>query len=188
MTKLQLAQNEDADELISKDPLALLIGMVLDQQITIEKAFSGPLVLKQRLGHFPDAKEIADYDADKLIEVFATPPAIHRFPAANAKRVQELCTIIVNEYEGDPEQIWKRANSGEELYKNVLALPGFGQRKAKIFVALLGKQLDVQPSGWREASKPFGDQGVFFSVADITDSVTLAKVREHKKAEKAKAK
>lgn len=188
MTKLQLAQNNSADELISKEPLALLIGMVLDQQITIEKAFSGPLVLQERLGHFPTATEIAEYNPDKLAEIFSTPPAIHRFPAANAKRVQDLCQLIVEKYNGNPEQIWKSAKTGEELFKNIRELPGFGEQKTKIFVALLGKQLGIKPSNWEVVSKPFSDDGTYFSVADITDAETLAQVRAHKQAEKAKAK
>lgn len=188
MTELHLAQNAEADEVISKDPLALLIGMVLDQQITIEKAFSGPLVLQERLGHFPTAKEIAEFDPDKFVEICATPPAIHRFPAANAKRIQDMAQIIVEKYDGDAEKIWTSAESGDDLYKRVHELPGFGEQKAKIFVALLGKQLNVKPSGWQNASKPFGDDNTHFSVADITDPESLAQVRAHKKELKAKAK
>ena len=185
--RLTLAQHSDADALLSADPLALLIGMVLDQQIPLEKAFRGPLDLKERLGGSLDATEIATMDPERLADAFATPPALHRFPRANAKRVQELCRIVVDHYDGQAEQVWTTASGGDELLDRVRALPGFGEQKARIFVALLGKQLGVQPPGWREAAGVFGAEGSFVSVADIVGSESLARVRRFKQERKAAA-
>jgi uncharacterized HhH-GPD family protein len=187
-TTLSLAQNADADKLLSEDPLALLIGMVLDQQIPLEWAFTGPLTLKQRIGRDLDAADLAGRDPDALAKVFATPPALHRFPGSMAGRVQELCRVIADEYDGDPTRIWSEAADGKDLLKRIQALPGFGAQKAKIFVALLGKQLQVRPKGWREAAGEFGADGSYKSVADIKDAKSLEKVRAFKKAMKAEAK
>jgi uncharacterized HhH-GPD family protein len=184
---LRIAQNEEADQLVSEDPLALLIAMVLDQQIPLERAFTSPLDLKTRLGGRLDAEEIAAMDPDKLAAVFSARPALHRFPAANAKRVQELCGIIVSEYHGHPAEIWEQAASGEDLLRRVRALPGFGEQKARIFVGLLGKQLGVRPPGWEEAAGRYGVPGTFLSVADIVDSESLARVRAYKAQLKAAA-
>jgi uncharacterized HhH-GPD family protein len=181
MPELCLAQRPEADALLSRDPLALLIGMVLDQQMPLEWAFTGPLTLTERLGHELDVKELADYEPEKLAKVFAKPPAIHRFPSAMAARVQALCQLIVSEYDGEPAGIWTGVKDGE-------ALPGFGKHKAAIFVALLGKQYGVTPRGWRDAAGAFGKRGSLLSVADITDGATLLKVREAKKLAKAAAK
>ncbi|HEY1829224.1 MAG TPA: HhH-GPD-type base excision DNA repair protein [Acidimicrobiales bacterium] len=185
---LHLSGDQQADDLISRDPLALLIGMVLDQQIPLEKAFSSPAVLAQRLGGRLDAAVIAGMDPDALIEIFKERPALHRFPGSMAARVQELCRLIVDEYGGKADAVWKKLPDGSTLVANLRQLPGFGEQKAKIFAALLGKQLGVQPEGWRVASKPFGEEGSFLSVADIVDTASLAKVRAHKQAMKAKAK
>ena len=185
--KLRLAQDADADALLSRDPLALLIGMVLDQQIPLEKAFTSPLVLTQRLGHDLDAREIAEYDPAKLTELFSTPPALHRFPGSMAGRVQELCRVLVEKYGGDPAAVWDTGDAGE-LLKRLKALPGFGDQKARIFLALLGKQRGVRPRGWREASAPYGDDGSRMSVADITDPASLLEVRAYKQQMKAAAK
>ena len=186
---LHLAQDPAADKLLSKDPLALLIGMVLDQQIPLEWAFKGPHTLLQRLtAKKLDAAALAAMDPDELAAVFSTPPALHRFPAANAKRVQELCRIVVEQYKGKAERIWTTAATGDELLKRVKALPGFGEQKARIFVALLGKQLGVQPPGWQEAAGDFGRPGTYLSVADITDAETLGRVRQYKQEKKAAAK
>jgi uncharacterized HhH-GPD family protein len=185
---LHLSGDKEADALISKDPLALLIGMVLDQQIPLEKAFSSPAVLAQRLGGRLDAATIAGMDPDALIEIFKERPALHRFPGSMAARVQELCRLIVDEYGGKADAVWKKLPDGTTLVARLRQLPGFGEQKAKIFAALLGKQLGVQPEGWRVASKPFGEEGSFLSVADIVDTETLGKVRAHKQAMKAKAK
>ena len=186
--KLALSQDASADRLLSKDPLALLIGMVLDQQIPLEWAFSGPLRLKERLGGTLDARAIADMDPDAFTAVFADRPALHRFPAANAKRVQELCRMIVDEHGGKADNVWKKATTGAELYARVKALPGFGEQKARIFVGLLGKQLGVRPEGWEQAAGDYGKPGTYLSVADITDQASLEKVRAAKQQKKAAAK
>ena len=178
----------EANELLSRSPLALLIGMVLDQQVTLEKAFTGPLDLVRRLGHEPTTAELAEFDPVALADIFAERPALHRFPRAMAARVQEVARLIMNEYDGDPALLWSSAKTGAELLKRVCALPGFGAQKAQIFVALLGKQLGVQPPGWREAAGTFGAEGTRFSVADITDAESLGEVRSHKQAMKAAAK
>lgn len=185
---LHLSQDEAADELLTQDPLALLIGMVLDQQVPLEWAFSAPLLLKQRLGGNLDPSEIADMDPAALARAFLQRPALHRFPAANAKRVQELCRLIVDDYEGKPATIWQTAPSGEELFRRIKALPGFGEQKARIFVGLLGKQLGVRPPGWREAAGKYGQPGTFMSVADITDQTSLGRVRAYKQQLKAASK
>ena len=187
-TKLALSQVPAADELLSSDPLALLIGMVLDQQVPLEWAFAAPLRLKERLGGRLDAAEMAGMEPDAWVKAFTERPALHRFPAANAKRVQELCRIVVEQYGGRADRVWKEALSGAELLANVKALPGFGDQKARIFVALLGKQLGVQPAGWQEAAGDYGKPGTFMSVADIVDPETLGKVRSYKQEKKAAAK
>jgi uncharacterized HhH-GPD family protein len=185
---LWLPVGDDANALLSRSPLALVIGMVLDQQVTIEKAFSSPAVLVERLGHEPDAAELAGYDPEALAAVFAQPPALHRYPRAMAARVQELCRLIADRYDGDPDRIWSGVRSGDELLGRVAELPGFGAQKAQIFVALLGKQLGVRPKGWREAAGPFGGRTSYRSVADIVDADSLARVRAYKQGLKAAAK
>jgi uncharacterized HhH-GPD family protein len=188
VTSLHLSGDADADQLLSEDPLALLIGMVLDQQIPLERAFSSPRDLRDRLGGKLDAATVADMAPDELVAVFSERPALHRFPASNAERVQQLCRIVVQDYGGDASRVWEGAATGAELLKRVRALPGFGEQKAKIFVALLGKQLGVRPPGWQEVSQPFGDPGTNYSVADITSNESLARVRAHKAQVKAAAK
>src|SRR4051812_29290617 len=121
----------EANELLSRDPLALLIGMVLDQQVPLEKAFSSPYVLSRRLGHAPTAAELAGFDTDELIAIFATPPALHRFPKAMAGRVQEVCRTLVARYDGDAASLWAGAADGAELLKRIGSLPGFGRQKAQ---------------------------------------------------------
>ena len=184
---LVLSGDAAADELLSQEPLALLIGMVLDQQVPLEWAFHSPLELKDRLGGRLDAAEMAEMDPDELRALFAKPPALHRFPGSMGGRVQELCRVLVEEYGGRPDAVWRSAQSGRELLKRVKALPGFGDQKAKIFVALLGKQLGVRPEGWEAAAGDYGRPGSFMSVADITSPDTLAKVREYKRERKAAA-
>jgi uncharacterized HhH-GPD family protein len=178
----------EANELLTRSPLALLIGMLLDQQVPLERAFSAPLDLVRRLGHEPSAAELADFDPAALAAIFSERPALHRYPKAMAARVQELARLIVDQYDGEPERVWTTAKTGAELLKRVSALPGFGAQKAQIFVALLGKQLGVQPRGWREAAGTFGARGSHRSVADITDDQSLAKVRSYKQGLKAAAK
>ena len=185
---LCLAQNPDADRLLTDSPLALLIGMVLDQQIPLEWAFTGPLTLKQRLGRDLDAADLAGRDPDALAKVFATPPALHRFPGSMAGRVQEMCRVVAEDYDDDAANVWAGVKDADELLKRIEALPGFGKMKAKIFLALLGKQLGVRPKGWREASGDFGADRSYKSVADITDGKSLEKVRAYKKEMKAAAK
>jgi uncharacterized HhH-GPD family protein len=185
---LSLPVDAEANELLTRNPLALLIGMLLDQQIPLERAFSAPADLVRRLGHEPTAEELADFDPGRLVAVFSERPALHRFPKAMAARTQVMAQIIVDEYGGDAAALWSTADSGTELVKRVRALPGFGQQKAKIFVALLGKQFGVQPSGWREATTPFGDEGSYVSVADIRDDESLGRVRAYKQELKAAAK
>ncbi|HTW09256.1 MAG TPA: HhH-GPD-type base excision DNA repair protein [Acidimicrobiales bacterium] len=185
---LYLSGDDDADKFLSEDPLALLIGMVLDQQVPLERAFSSPRDLRDRLGGKLDAGAIAAMAPAKLGAAFSERPALHRFPISNAERVQQLCRIIVDEYGGDAAAVWTGAKTGAELFRRVRALPGFGDQKAKIFVALLGKQLGVKPSGWQAASKPFGDPGTTYSVADITGPGSLHAVRAYKAQLKAAAK
>jgi uncharacterized HhH-GPD family protein len=185
---LHLSLSDEADQLLTEDPLALLIGMVLDQQIPLERAFSAPFELKQRLGGTLDVAEIAAMDPDALAEAFGERPALHRFPSANAKRVQALCQIIMDDYDGRAQDVWETAPTGAELLRRVKALPGFGEQKARIFLGLLGKQLGVNPPGWQEAADPFGQSGTYRSVADITGPESLAKVRAYKQQMKAAAK
>lgn len=185
---LHLSQDAEADQLISDDALALLIGMVLDQQIPLERAFRSPYDLQSRLGRKLEAKDIASMEPGELADVFAQPPALHRFPVSMSGRVQQLCRVVVEEYGADPAGIWRTVGNGAELVARVKALPGFGEQKARIFVALLGKQLGVAPAGWREAAEPFGRAGSFLSVADIDGPDALARVRAHKAALKAAAK
>src|SRR5271154_1166023 len=187
---LHITGDDKADAVLSRDPLALLIGMVLDQQVTIEKAFSSPAELRQRLGTKGplNAATIAAMDPDELGGVFREQPALHRYPGSMAGRVQAVCRVVADEYGNRADNIWKGVQSGDELIGRLRALPGFGEQKAKIFAALLGKQLGVHPEGWRQATAPYGKEGSSLSVADITDPESLAKVRATKKALKAKAK
>ncbi len=177
-----------ANELLSSDPLALLIGMLLDQQVPLERAFSAPYDLYRRLGHQPTADELAGYDPEALAAVFAERPALHRYPRSMAARVQAMAQLLVANYDGDPGRVWGDATDGAGLLKRVAELPGFGAQKAQIFVALLGKRLGVQPAGWREAAGPFGAEGSYISVADISDSESLGRVRAYKQELKAAAK
>lgn len=185
---ISLPVDDEANDLLSRNALALLIAMLLDQQVPLERAFSAPRDLVRRLGHEPTADELADFDPEALAAVFSERPALHRFPKAMAARTQELARLIVADYDGDAAALWATAPSGDELLRRVSALPGFGEAKAKIFVALLGKQLGVRPPGWQAAAGPFGEDGSYVSVADITDDESLGKVRIYKQAMKAAAK
>ncbi len=176
-----------ADSLLATDSLALLIGMLLDQQVPMEKAFHSPYDLKERLGGRLEAAQIAAMDPDELAGLFAERPALHRFPGSMAARTQELCRKLVEDYDGRAEDVWATAADGQELFANLTALPGFGEQKARIFVALLAKRLGVKPPGWEEAAGTYGKPG-WFSVADVDGPESLARVREHKKAMKAEAK
>ena len=186
--RLHLTGNAVADELLAKDGNALLIGMTLDQQVPMEKAFSGPAVIAQRMGGSFDVKAIAEADPTEFAALCATPPAVHRFPGSMAGRVQGVCRALVDEYDGDAENLWSGVVSGDELRRRIAALPGFGAQKAAIFVALLGKQYGVTPEGWREAAGAYGEPDTHMSVADVVDADSLTKVRAYKKAAKAAAK
>ncbi|MEU2130250.1 HhH-GPD-type base excision DNA repair protein [Streptomyces sp. NPDC056004] len=186
---LRIAQEPKADELLARSPLAALVGMLLDQQVPMEWAFSGPYSLAQRMGGDDlDAHEIAVHDPEAFAELFTTKPALHRYPGAMAKRVQQLCQYLVAEYDGDASAVWTDVSDGAELRKRLNALPGFGTQKAQIFLALLGKQFGVRPKGWREAAGPYGEAGSHRSVADITGPESLAEVRAYKQHAKQAAK
>lgn len=187
MHTLHLSQDPAADALLSEDPLALLIGMLLDQQIPMEKAFRGPQVLLERLGSL-HAGSIADYDVDAFAALFAATPAIHRFPGSMAGRVQDLCRVLATDHDGDAERVWTGVTSGGELLDRLESLPGFGRQKAQIFLALLGKQCGVRPTGWRNAAGDYGKAGVFRSVADVTGPASLQSVRAYKQSVKKSAK
>jgi len=188
MPLLRITGNDEADTLNARDPLALLISMVLDQQVPLEWAFHGPYELVQRLGKPLDVAELATMDQEALVTLFCDRPALHRYPAAMARRVHNLCQLIVDEYDGDPASIWATAADGAELYKRIKALPGFGEMKARIFIALLAKQFDVKPKSWKTAAGEFGKAGTYISVADIVDNASLNKVRDYKAKKKAAAK
>lgn len=188
--KIRIAQEPDADALLSRDPLALLIGMLLDQQFPMERAFAGPALIAERLGTRDrlDAQAIATTDTDVFLAVMKGPPAVHRYPGSMGERVQTLCRIVADEYDGDGANVWAGVRSGQELYDRLIALPGFGDQKSRIFVALLGKQLGVRPRGWREAAGAYGEDGSRRSVADVRNPGTLAEVRAFKQEAKAAAK
>lgn len=186
-TTLPVSGDPDADRLLAADPLALLIGMLLDQQVKMETAFRAPALLKARLGGELDAARIAAMPTEQLEAVFADKPALHRFPAAMARRTQELCRAVVDDYDGDAARIWKGVRSGAVLYDRVRALPGYGEEKAKIFVALLAKRFGKRPAGWEEVAAPFSD-ALPRSVADIDSPETLEKVREFKRLKKSEGK
>ncbi|MFE1646769.1 HhH-GPD-type base excision DNA repair protein [Microbacterium sp. P01] len=185
---LHITGDEAADELLTEDPLALLIGMLLDQQVAMETAFAGPLKIRERVGAI-DAATLAGYDPDALSTVFSETPAVHRYPSSMAGRVQALSAAIEKDWGSDAAALWTSGDpTGPEVRKRLTALPGFGEQKAKIFLALLGKQCGFTGEGWREASAPYGEEGSFRSVADIVSPDSLRKVREHKQAMKAAAK
>jgi uncharacterized HhH-GPD family protein len=188
VAKLQLVQDPAADALLDSNPFALLVGMLLDQQIPMEVAFGGPKKIADRMGGV-DAREIADYDPDKFAALCAERPAVHRFPGSMAKRIQTLAQIVVDHYDGDAAAIWTSgAPDGAEVLRRLKGLPGFGEQKAKIFLALLGKQYGVTLKGWRDAAGDYGKAGSFMSVADVKDAGSLEKVRSYKKQAKAAAK
>lgn len=186
MVALHIVQDPDADALLSSDPFALLAGMLLDQQFPMERAFAGPAKVLDRFGTL-DPHRIATADPESFAELCSTPPAIHRYGRSMAGRLQALASAVVENYDGNAELIWTQAESGADLVTRIRALPGFGEQKAKIFAALVGKQLGVRPDGWEEAVGDYGKSG-FRSVADVTDPDSLQKVRDYKKAVKAKAK
>ena len=187
MAKLHLVGEPDADALLDSNPLALLIGMLLDQQVPMETAFAGPKKIADRIGGI-DAKVIAYYDPDKFTSLCAQRPAIHRFPGSMAKRIQTLAREVVDRYGGEAAAIWTDGKpDAAEVLRRLKSLPGFGDQKARIFLALLGKQYGVTPKGWREAAGDYGKAGCHMSIADVTDAASLEQVRTHKKLMKAKA-
>lgn len=182
--RFPITNDDDANALLVDDPLALLIGMLLDQQVPMEWAFRAPHTLRERLGTRFNATDIAAMDPEELVEVFAAKPALHRFPAAMARRTHAVCEHLVEHHRGDPAKIWFRVTDGHELYERVHAIPGFGEEKAKIFVALLAKRFGKRPAGWEEAVAPFGDDQPR-SAADVSSKEAFAEVRAWKKAQKA---
>ncbi|AWK09992.1 HhH-GPD-type base excision DNA repair protein [Streptomyces spongiicola] len=187
--EIHLAQQPEADELLGRSPLALMIGMLLDQQVPMEWAFTGPFTIAERLGKNDlDAREIAALDPEGFAALLSRKPAVHRYPGSMAKRIHQLCRYLVAEYDGDPTALWSDAPSGPEVLGRLLALPGFGRQKAQIFLALLGKQYGVRPEGWREAAGAYGEERAHRSAADITGPESLARVRAHKQELKRAAK
>ncbi|MFI5984229.1 HhH-GPD-type base excision DNA repair protein [Streptomyces sp. NPDC051555] len=186
---MRLAQQPEADALLGRSPLAALVGMLLDQQVPMEWAFTGPYTIARRMGADDlDAHAIAAHDPDAFAALLSEKPAVHRYPASMAKRVQQLCAYLVEHYDGDAAAVWTGVGTGAELLRRLKELPGFGEQKATIFLALLGKRLGVRPKGWRRAAGGYGDAGVYRSAADITGPESLAKVRAHKQEVKAAAK
>ena len=184
--EIHIAQDADADRVLTESPFALLTGMLLDQQFPMERAFAGPAKIAERLGAF-DPASVADADPETFAEICSRTPAVHRFPGSMAARIQALAQQVVTEYDGDATRLWNEAGSGKELLRRIQALPGFGQQKAQIFVALLAKQLDVRPDGWEAAAGDYALEG-HRSVADVVDPDSLLKVREFKQQKKAAAK
>ena len=185
---LHLTGDPAADELLATDRLALLIGMLLDQQVAMETAFTGPKKIADRMGGF-DIRRIADADPEAFAAMCATPPAVHRYPGSMAGRVQALCRFVIDTWDGRVEAIWTDGDpDAREVLKRLKALPGYGDQKARIFLALLGKQFDVQPAGWREAAGAYGEEGSRRSIADVVDQRSLDEVRATKKELKAAAK
>ncbi|RBY90571.1 HhH-GPD-type base excision DNA repair protein [Blastococcus sp. TF02A-26] len=189
MPTLTLTQDPVADELLSRDPLALLLGMLFDQQFPMERAFAGPRLLAERMGvETLSAAQLADADPEQVAAWFQGPPAVHRYPGSMAARAQAVCRLLVERYDGRAEALWADAPDGKTLLERIGELPGFGAQKAKIFVALLGKQYGVTPPGWREAAGEYGEEGSRRSVADITGPESLAEVRRTKQEKKQAAK
>lgn len=177
--QLHFTENDEANTLLANDGLALLIGMLLDQQFPMERAFYGPQLLKERLGEALDEERIANWDPEELAEVFRGPPAIHQYWSAMSKRAQALCHVLVDEYDGKAQNLWETADSGGELLKRLKSLPGFGDAKSRIFVGVLGKRLGVRPEGWEEKAADWP------SVADVAAFEDVAVLREQKRAMKA---
>ncbi|MGO0577176.1 HhH-GPD-type base excision DNA repair protein [Ornithinimicrobium panacihumi] len=186
--QLNLVGEPEADRILTEHPFALLTGMLLDQQIPMEVAFDGPRKIVERLGSI-DPAEIARTDPDEFIALCATPPAVHRFPKTMGQRVHDLATAVVEDYDGDTAAIWTEGGpDGKEVLKRLKALPGFGDQKAKIFLALLGKQRGLTAAGWEQAAGDYGRAGVHVSIADVTSPESLQQVRAYKKEKKAAAK
>ncbi len=181
---IPITGDDDADRLLESEPLALLIGMLLDQQMPMEWAFRGPATLRDRLGGTLDAHGIAAMTEDEFVAVCAEKPAIHRFPAAMGRRIHALCGQLVEQYDGDAGRLWSDGPTAEILYSRLRELPGYGDEKTRIFMAILAKRLGVRPAGWEEVAAPFSDEQPR-SVADVDSEANLARVREWKKMMKA---
>jgi uncharacterized HhH-GPD family protein len=183
---LHIAQDAHADQVLTDSPFGLLAGMLLDQQFPMERAFAGPAKILDRFGSL-DPADIAAANPEEFAALCSTPPAVHRFPGSMAARIQALAAHIVSEYDGRTERLWEEAGSGKELLRRLQGLPGFGKQKSQIFVALLGKQLEITPEGWAEAAGDYAEAGSYRSVADVVDGTSLEKVRAFKKEKKAAA-
>jgi uncharacterized HhH-GPD family protein len=186
MADLTITQDPAADRVLSEDPFALLVGMLLDQQFPMERAFAGPAKVLDRFGTL-DPAEIAAAEPEGFADLCATPPAVHRYGRSMAGRIQALATVVRDDYDGDAASLWATAGTGGELVARLKALPGFGDQKARIFTALLAKQLGVRPEGWKAACGDYAEPG-YRSVADVVDPASLQKVRDHKKQVKEAAK
>jgi uncharacterized HhH-GPD family protein len=184
---IPITGDDAADRLLVENPLALLIGMLLDQQVPMGWAFRGPFTLQERLGGALDAERIAALGPDKVEAIFRDKPAMHRYPGSMGRRTYALCAFVVEHYGGDPGAIWRDAPSGQEIYRRLRELPGYGEEKSKIFLAILGKRLGQAAPGWEEAAAPFSDSTPR-SVADVGSAESLERVREFKKARRAQKK
>lgn len=183
-----LTTDDEANRILDTDPFALLVGMTLDQQYPMEHAFAGPKKIADRMDGFDIAK-IAAADPQAFENLCATPPGIHRYGRSMARRVQELAKTITAEYDGNAANIWTRDNpDGAEVFRRLKALPGWGDMKCKIFIALLAKQRGIQPDGWEQAAGHYADDDARRSIADVTGPDSLQEVRAFKKAEKAATK
>ena len=180
---LVVSEDPEADHLLNTNPLALLIGMLLDQQVPIEWAFAGPFRLAQRLDGSLDAAQIAAMDPEDLAAVAAQKPAVHRYPAMMGRRIHKLCEHLVDEYEGAPESLWAGIDDAEVVYKRLLALPGYGPVKAQIFMAILAKRFDCKPVGWEAVAGEFASEDLR-SVADLGEVGALGRLREKRRSEK----
>lgn len=181
---IRLAQVPEADALLARSPFALLVGMVLDQQFPVGRALAGPATISKRIGRELDAADVASYDPEQFAAVLSQPPAVHRSPVAVAGRIQKLAAHISKTYGGDVTRMWSDRSTGAEVLRRFEDLPGFGRSKARILLALLGKQLGVTPAGWREAAAPYGEEGARLSLADVVDQASLDAVRAAKRARK----
>jgi uncharacterized HhH-GPD family protein len=182
----RIAQDPEADKVLDESPFALLMGMMLDQQFPMERAFAGPAKVLERFGSL-DPAAVAEADPEEFAALCAVPPAVHRFPGSMAARIQTLARIVVEEYDGQADRLWTEASSGAELMRRLQALPGFGKQKAQIFTALLAKQAGVRPEGWERAAGDYAETGSYRSVADVVDATSLDRVRAFKKEQKAAA-
>ena len=185
---LNLTPSDEANQLLTNDPFALLVGMLLDQQFPMERAFASPQLLAERLGTPGrlDPHAIVNTSPDALLAAAKGPPAIHRYPSSMIERIRSVAQIVIDEYEGDASRIWTTAKNGNAAVRAMRDLPGFGEQKAKIFIALIGKQLNEAPTGWKAATTPYGRAGTSMSIADVTDDASLAKVRAWKQRRKAR--